>query len=229
MGAQCHVLCFLSGLFPAPEARVQLELGGRKLDATITHGKDAVRAMASVRGTVEEEGAQQLVCAVLLGNRRVEATANVTVYSFPAPNLTLSEPEVSEGTEVVVECEGHNGTRVSLDSTPAWPPSPRAQLRLNASAEDNGRRFSCSAALDVAGQVLRKNQTRELRVLCEWRGLAGDRPARVPSLGGLPHPPGPQAPPLARLPLAVFVQMARDWTRGTAWGTGLGRRAASRL
>lgn len=102
---------------------------------------------------------------MLLGNRRVEATAEVTVYSFPAPNLTLSEPEVSEGTEVVVQCEGHDGTRVTLDGTPAWPVSARAQLRLNASAEDNGRRFSCSAALDVAGQVLRKNQTRELRVL----------------------------------------------------------------
>nr|XP_008248965.3 intercellular adhesion molecule 1 isoform X2 [Oryctolagus cuniculus] len=165
VGAQCHVSCSLDGLFPAPEAQVQLELGGRKLDATVSHGKDAVSAMASVRGTAEEEGAQQVVCAVLLGNRRVEATAEVTVYSFPAPNLTLSEPEVSEGTEVVVQCEGHDGTRVTLDGTPAWPVSARAQLRLNASAEDNGRRFSCSAALDVAGQVLRKNQTRELRVL----------------------------------------------------------------
>lgn len=87
---------------------------------------------------------------------------------FPAPNLTLSQPEVSEGTNVIVECTAHGGAEVMLSGAPSGLPAPSAQLELNASAEDNRRSFTCSAALKVDGQVLRKNQTRELRVLCEW-------------------------------------------------------------
>lgn len=67
-----------------------------------------------------------------------------------------------------VECEAQAGAVVTLNGAPARPPGPRAQLQLNASAEDNGRSFFCSAALAVAEQVVHKNQTRELRVLCEW-------------------------------------------------------------
>lgn len=70
---------------------------------------------------------------------------------------------------VTVECEAQAGALVMLSGgVPARLPGPRAQLQLNASAEDNGRIFFCSALLEVAGQVLHKNQTRELRVLCEW-------------------------------------------------------------
>ncbi|XP_058513728.1 intercellular adhesion molecule 1 [Ochotona princeps] len=165
VGSQGRVHCSLAGLFPASEAQVQLQLGGRELNTTVSHAKDSVRATASVEVTVEEEGPRPLVCTVLLGTRQQEARTTLTVYSFPAPNLTLSQPEVSEGTEVTVECEGHHGTTVTLDGVPAQPPSPRVQLQLNASANDHGRHFLCSVALDVAGQVLHKNQTRELRVL----------------------------------------------------------------
>lgn len=86
---------------------------------------------------------------------------------FPAPNLTLSQPEVSEWTMVSVECKAHAGAMVTLNGTPARPPGPSAQFLLNASAEDNGRSFLCSAALEVAGKVLHKNKTLELCVLCE--------------------------------------------------------------
>lgn len=86
---------------------------------------------------------------------------------FPAPNLTLSEPEVSEWTTVTVECEAPAGVVVSLSGLPSGLAVPRAQFQLNASAADNRRSFSCSAALEVAGHMLQKNQTRELHVLCE--------------------------------------------------------------
>lgn len=86
---------------------------------------------------------------------------------FPAPNLTLSEPEVSEGTLVTVECEAQAGTTVSLEGVSSESPAHRAEFRLNASAADHRRSFSCSAALIVAGHLLHKNQIRELRVLCE--------------------------------------------------------------
>lgn len=69
---------------------------------------------------------------------------------------------------MVVNCEAHPGATVTLSGAPAELLSPKSQLLLTARAEDNGRRFSCSAALPVAGQVLYKNRTQELTVLCEW-------------------------------------------------------------
>ncbi|XP_062967221.1 intercellular adhesion molecule 1 [Cynocephalus volans] len=165
VGTKLTVLCSLDGLFPASEAQVHLALGDQRLNPKITYNKDFLVAMASVKGKAEDEGNQQLKCVVTLGTQSQQTGQPVTIYSFPAPNLTLSEPEVSEGTEVMVECEAHAGAVVTLSGAPAGPPSSRAQMLLNATAEDNGRNFSCSAALEVAGQVLHKNQTRGLSVL----------------------------------------------------------------
>ncbi|KAL2764326.1 intercellular adhesion molecule 1 precursor, partial [Daubentonia madagascariensis] len=165
MGTQGTVVCLLDGLFPVSEAQVHLALGYRSLDPTITYHGDSLSAKALVEANAQEEGSQQLTCAVTLGNQRRETSQRVTIYSFPEPNLTLSEPEVSEGTEVIVECQAHAGAVVTLSGAPAGPPGPWAQFLLNASAEDNQRSFSCSATLEVAGQVLHKNQTQELRVL----------------------------------------------------------------
>jgi hypothetical protein len=98
--------------------------------------------------------------------------AGLTVCSalldFPGPNLTLSEPEVSEGNLVTVSCEAHAGAVVTLSDAQPGPPSSQVKFLINASAEDDGRLFSCSAALEVARKVLYKNRTLELRVLCEW-------------------------------------------------------------
>lgn len=68
---------------------------------------------------------------------------------------------------VSVECKAHAGAVVTLSGDPDEPPFPRAQIMLNATAEDNGRGFVCSAALEVAGHVLHKNKTQKLFVLCE--------------------------------------------------------------
>ncbi|XP_017355479.1 intercellular adhesion molecule 1 [Cebus imitator] len=162
---QGTVVCSLDGLFPVSEAQVHLALGDQKLNHTITYGFDSLSAKASVKGTAEEEGTQRLFCAVILGNQSQETRKTVTVYSFPVPKVILSEPEVSEGTEVIVKCEAHPRAMVMLNGVPAQTLGPRAQLRLKARPEDDGRNFSCSATLEVAGQVVHKNQTRELRVL----------------------------------------------------------------
>ncbi|XP_044901313.1 intercellular adhesion molecule 1 isoform X3 [Felis catus] len=165
-GTEWPVNCTMDGLFPASEAQVRLELSGRNLHPTVTHNNDSLLATAHDKANMEEEGTRQLSCVVTLGHQSRSWQENVTIYSFPAPNLTLSEPEVSEQTVVTVECEAQAGALVMLSGgVPARLPGPRAQLQLNASAEDNGRIFFCSALLEVAGQVLRKNQTRELRVL----------------------------------------------------------------
>ncbi|XP_023989906.1 intercellular adhesion molecule 1 [Physeter macrocephalus] len=165
VGTRYPVNCTLDGLFPVSEAEVHLALGDMRLESTITYNDDSLFAEAWVNGNVEEEGVQYLTCTVNLGGQSRSSRKNVTIYSFPAPNLTLSQPEVSEWTTVNVGCEAQAGAVVTLNGAPARPPGPRVQLQLNASAEDNGRSFFCSAALEVADQVVLKHQTRELRVL----------------------------------------------------------------
>lgn len=96
------------------------------------------------------------------------ASRCVSPLDFSAPVLTLSQLEVSEGSQVTVKCEAHRGAQVRLSGAPPGPPSPSVQLTLNASAKDHNRNFLCSASLEVAGQMLFKNQTLELHVLCEW-------------------------------------------------------------
>lgn len=92
----------------------------------------------------------------------------VPLPDFSAPVLTLSQPEVSEGNQVTVKCEAHGGAQVVfLSGTPPGPPTSQIQFTLNASPEDHKRRFLCSAALEVDGKSLFKNQTLELHVLCE--------------------------------------------------------------
>ncbi|CAK7292610.1 Intercellular adhesion molecule 1 (Fragment) [Vulpes lagopus] len=165
VGTQWSVDCTLDGVFPASEAQIHLVLAEERLPSTVLYNKDSLLATANVKANPEDEGTQQLWCEVTLGDKNRRWQENVTFYSFPAPNLTLSEPEVSEWTTVTVECEAPAGVVVSLSGLPSGLAVPRAQFQLNASAADNRRSFSCSAALEVAGHVLQKNQTRELHVL----------------------------------------------------------------
>ncbi|XP_029772237.1 intercellular adhesion molecule 1 [Suricata suricatta] len=165
VGTEWSMNCTMEGLFPASEAQVRLELTGWNLHPTVMYNNDSLLATAKEKVNTEEEGTQQLLCVVTLGHQSRSRQETVTIYSFPAPNLILSEPEVSEGTLVTVECETQAGAKVVLSGASAQLPGPRAQLRLNASAEDDRRLFSCSAVLEAGGQVLYKNRTRELRVL----------------------------------------------------------------
>lgn len=66
-----------------------------------------------------------------------------------------------------VECKAHAGAVVTLSWDKAGSLLSSPQTKLNATAEDNGRVFLCSAALVVAGKVLHKNETQTLSVLCE--------------------------------------------------------------
>nr|KAF6297547.1 intercellular adhesion molecule 1 [Pipistrellus kuhlii] len=148
-----------------PEAQVHLALEDQRLEPRIDRSKDSLLATARVEATPGEEGSHPLTCAVSLGNQRRSTQEYVTIYSFPAPNLTLSESEVPEGTEVSVECKAHAGAAVTLSWGPDGSPLPRAQTTLNATAEDDGREFLCSAMLVVAGEELHKHKTQKLSVL----------------------------------------------------------------
>lgn len=68
---------------------------------------------------------------------------------------------------MIVECRAQAGAVVTLSWDQAESPFPSARITLNATAEDNGRGLLCSAALVVAGNVLHKNKTQKLSVLCE--------------------------------------------------------------
>lgn len=166
VGTQQKLFCSLEGLFPASEAQMYLELGGRRLTQESTNGRDFVSAAALLEVTEEFNRTLPLRCVLKLADQILETQRTLTVYNFPAPVLTLSQLEVSEGSQVTVTCEAHGGAQVErLSDAPPGPPSAQVQFTLNASPKDHNRRFFCSAVLEVAGKLLYKNQTVELHVL----------------------------------------------------------------
>lgn len=92
---------------------------------------------------------------------------NAPSPGFPEPLLTLSEPNAHEGKMVTVTCAAGTRALVTLDGIPAAVPGQPAQLQLNATENDDRRGFFCDATLEVDGETLRKNESAELRVLCE--------------------------------------------------------------
>nr|XP_004667503.2 intercellular adhesion molecule 5 [Jaculus jaculus] len=165
VGSQRPVSCTLDGLFPAPEARVYLALGDQRLNPDVTLEGDTVMATAIATASEEQEGARQLVCNVTLGDESRETQENVTIYSFPAPLLTLSDPNAPEGKTVTVTCTAGTQALVTLEGIPAAVPGQPALLQLNVTEDDDKRGFFCDATLEVDGETLSKNQSTELRVL----------------------------------------------------------------
>ncbi|XP_033615580.1 intercellular adhesion molecule 1 [Fukomys damarensis] len=84
----------------------------------------------------------------------------------------------------MVSCEAHPGSNVTLSGAQAQPLPHKAQLLLNARAGDNGRIFSCLASLEVAGQLLYKDQAQELTVLYGPRLDESDCPGNWTFLEG---------------------------------------------
>ncbi|CAO2635926.1 Intercellular adhesion molecule 5 [Lemmus lemmus] len=165
VGSERPVSCTLDGLFPAPEAGVYLWLGDKRLHPDVTLDGDNLVATATATPSAEQEGIIQLMCSVTLGGESRETQENLTVYSFPAPLLTLSEPEAPEGKVVTVSCWAGARALVTLEGISAAVPGQPAELQLNATENDDKRNFFCDAALEVDGETLRKNQSTELRVL----------------------------------------------------------------
>ncbi|XP_006875143.1 PREDICTED: intercellular adhesion molecule 5 [Chrysochloris asiatica] len=165
VGSGEPVSCTLDGLFPASEAQVYLALGDLTLNPEVMREGDTLTATATATASTEEEGTRQLVCSVILGGESRETRENVTVYSFPAPLLNLSEPIAPEGTMVTVTCTAGAQALVTLDGVQAMAPGQPAQLQLNATENDDRRGFFCDATLEVDRETLSKNRSAELRVL----------------------------------------------------------------
>lgn len=131
---------------------------------------------------------------------------------------------------VTVTCAAEAGALVTLDGVPATAPGQPVQLQLNATANDDRRGFFCHAALEVDGEILSKNESTELRVLCELssclplRGLQGPAQALAVSWKwSLSHGP--------RVAFSIphpCPQTLPGWTIRTVPGAGHGRRVQSR-
>lgn len=93
---------------------------------------------------------------------------NARSLGFQGPILNLSEPSAPEGTAVTVTClAGGARVQVALEGVPAAAPGQPAQFQLNATERDDRRIFFCNATLEVDGEILHRNSSVQLRVLCE--------------------------------------------------------------
>jgi hypothetical protein len=68
---------------------------------------------------------------------------------------------------VTVTCTAGAHALVTLDGIPAAVPGQPAQLQINVTEDDDKRGFFCDATLEVDGEIFSKNESAELRVLCE--------------------------------------------------------------
>uniref|UniRef100_A0A8C4LSJ4 Intercellular adhesion molecule 3 n=1 Tax=Equus asinus TaxID=9793 RepID=A0A8C4LSJ4_EQUAS len=157
--------CTLDGLFPASEAKIQLALGDQMLKSQVERHGDRITATANSTARAEQNGTQEIVCKVTLGDESRETRRNLTIYSFQGPILTLSAPSVAEGTIVTVTCTAGARIQVTLDGVPAEAPGQPVQLQLNATERDDRRSFICNATLKVDGGILYRNESVQLRVL----------------------------------------------------------------
>lgn len=97
----------------------------------------------------------------------VSDLGNVPSLGFQGPILNLSEPSAPEGTAVTVTCLAGPRVQVTLDGIPAPAPGQPVQFQLNATETEDRRIFFCSATLRVDGEILHRNSSVQLRVLCE--------------------------------------------------------------
>ena len=96
----------------------------------------------------------------------IKLLGNAPPLGFQGPNLTLREPNATEGTTVTVTCAAGPRVQVTLDGVPAAAPGQPAHLQLNATAKDDRRTFFCNTTLEVHGVILHRNRSVQLRVLC---------------------------------------------------------------
>ncbi|XP_059015920.1 intercellular adhesion molecule 3 [Mustela lutreola] len=165
VGTTWSVNCTLDGLFPASEVQVHLALGNQTLNSTVESHENTITATATATASMEQEGAQEIVCNMTLANVSWEARENITIYSFQGPILNLSEPSAPEGTAVTVTCLAGPRVQVTLDGIPAPAPGQPVQFQLNATETEDRRIFFCSATLRVDGEILHRNSSVQLRVL----------------------------------------------------------------
>lgn len=118
---------------------------------------------------------------------------------------------------VTVTCTAGTQALVTLEGVPAAAPGQPAQLTLNATENDDRRGFFCDATLEVDGETLSKNDSTELRVLCEL-ATSEDLPGPWLCRGGgtIPHLPplasrtlARRRPPAGRLGLSPELDVAR--------------------
>ncbi|XP_026632987.1 intercellular adhesion molecule 2-like [Microtus ochrogaster] len=162
--------CEVTRVFPAQEAVFPMFLEGQELSPFSSWKGDAAWASTTIRAM--ETGDQELTCLVSLGPVEQRVRKAVHVYSFPPPVLEVEDTYLLAGTDVNVTCSGHvltspsstlrlqGAPNISAPGEPAW-------FLFTAREEDDGRKISCEASLEVQGQRLLKTTELQLHVLCE--------------------------------------------------------------
>ncbi|XP_007654528.1 intercellular adhesion molecule 3 isoform X1 [Ornithorhynchus anatinus] len=163
-------------VFPVEEAQVYLSLGGQAQNITVTRQGDRLTAEATVWAEKGPKRELDLNCTVAVGDESRTAHKTLTVYNFPLPKMTLSEPSPLEKTPVNVSCTARPGTSVKLEGQPEQSPGEPAYLELIARGQDDGRLLSCEATLSLGSVQLVKRQNIRLHVLYGPRMNASDCP-----------------------------------------------------
>ncbi|XP_041491990.1 intercellular adhesion molecule 5 isoform X2 [Microtus oregoni] len=147
-------------------------LEGQELSPFSSWKGDAAWASTTIRAM--ETGDQELTCLVSLGPVEQRVRKAVHVYSFPPPVLEVEDTYPLAGTDVNVTCLGHvltspsptlrlqGAPNISAPGEPAW-------FLFTAREEDDGRKISCEASLEVQGQRLLKTTEMQLHVLYKPR------------------------------------------------------------
>ena len=104
--------CTLDGLFPASEVQVQLALGNQTLNSTVKSHGNTITATATATASVEQEGAQEIVCSMALGNNSRKAREILTIYSKRGRSQDL-RPDEARGGASVSGAKRHIGRRLT--------------------------------------------------------------------------------------------------------------------
>ncbi|XP_036604733.1 intercellular adhesion molecule 1-like [Trichosurus vulpecula] len=157
-----QVSCEMDKLFPVEKAHIQLSWSRQKLiQSNITQHGDLLRATATIMAAKEEKGDRKLTCSVTLGNETRTISKNLTVYTFPQPDLMVSEP-ILEGNQINLTCKADPPATVLIEGAPRGEPD---RISLIVQEKDNGHVFTCQATLQLREETLHKNKSLKLNVL----------------------------------------------------------------
>ncbi|XP_028355447.1 intercellular adhesion molecule 3 [Physeter macrocephalus] len=172
VGEHLIVRCMVSGGAPRDHLTVVLLREEKELGRQPAGKGEPAEVTVTVPARRDDHGAN-FSCRTELDLRsqglglfqNSSAPRKLRTFGFQGPNLTLREPNATEGTTVTVTCAAGPRVQVTLDGVPAAAPGQPAHLQLNATAKDDRRTFFCNATLEVHGVILHRNRSVQLRVL----------------------------------------------------------------
>lgn len=169
--SEVTVKCWVSGVFPAEEVNLSLELNGEDLNVTVTRMADVVTAEVQVTPMQSQE--YYITCNAILESKTRSATKAVYVYSFPDPLLTVIDASTKTGNNVTINCSlaETKPTSVSINVTAGGVPLScekdshfQTLCVLTVQREDHAKEVVCEVQLKVSEWVTAKRTSAQLDV-----------------------------------------------------------------